>query len=164
MSAPAADEPDGRSDGRNFTSDRPLPHSFEAERAILGAILLGGTEAEEAFCQLQSIDFFLHHHQVLFRHMLRFASCASPQTTLSCSAILLPRPMNSKSLVVSPISVRSRMACRDVSNVEHYIEIVKLKAQLRQRAFTAQAIPEMALGANGNAVTCLNQIGMLSAH
>ena len=53
----------------DFRGDRPLPHSLEGERAILGAILLGGTETDKVFCQLQSTDFFLHHHQVLFRHM-----------------------------------------------------------------------------------------------
>jgi replicative DNA helicase len=44
-------------------------HLLEAERAILGAVLLGGIRADEALDILQASDFFLSQNQLVFRHM-----------------------------------------------------------------------------------------------
>jgi predicted ATP-dependent serine protease len=50
-----------------------------------------------------------------------------------------------------------------VSNIPHYVQIVKAKAELRKRAHIAETILEMALGANGNASEVLQNIASLSA-
>ena len=58
--------------------ERPLPHSAEAERAILSAILLGGPGSDDALSSVEPSEFFLPQHQVLFRHMRRLREHCVP--------------------------------------------------------------------------------------
>jgi replicative DNA helicase len=58
--------------------DKPLPHSAEAERALLGAILLNSTGACEEMDHLQPTDFHLPYHQVIFRHMKQLRALGMP--------------------------------------------------------------------------------------
>jgi len=51
--------------------ERPLPHSLEAERAVLGSIFLGSPSVGEAVMQLEASDFFLTAHRIIYQHMRR---------------------------------------------------------------------------------------------
>ncbi|MGI8997988.1 MAG: DnaB-like helicase N-terminal domain-containing protein, partial [Pyrinomonadaceae bacterium] len=63
---------------RNFAGDsnreqmieRPLPHSAESERAILGAIILDNGLVNQAIELLKPEDFYVRAHQLVFRAML----------------------------------------------------------------------------------------------
>jgi replicative DNA helicase len=50
--------------------ERPLPHNLEAERAVLGAILLDAEAVHQAVEFLKDGDFFRDAHQRIFRKML----------------------------------------------------------------------------------------------
>jgi hypothetical protein len=147
----------------NNPIERPLPHSLEAERAILGAILLGGTRADDAIDGLQVADFFLPENQAVFRHMrlLRERGKPTNDCVLLCESLREMGQLDAAGGVAYISQIPSGLP--RVSNVAHYIDIVKSKARLRQRAYTAQTIREMALGANGNSVEVLKEIEMLSA-
>ena len=45
----------------NTSIERPLPHNLEAERSILGAVLLDNHALNAAVEQLRSEDFFLRN-------------------------------------------------------------------------------------------------------
>src|ERR1700733_15688875 len=50
--------------------ERPLPHNLEAERSILGAILLDNHMLNTAVEKLRSDDFFLDQHRRIFERMM----------------------------------------------------------------------------------------------
>ena len=51
--------------------ERPLPHNLEAERSILGAILLDNHALNAAIEKLRSDDFFLPQHRQIFDRMIQ---------------------------------------------------------------------------------------------
>ncbi len=57
--------------------DRPLPHSAEAERAILGSVLLDNSLVNRAIELLRPEDFFVRAHQFVFRSMLALSERGS---------------------------------------------------------------------------------------
>ncbi len=52
------------------TLERPLPQNLEAERSILGAILLDNHALNTAVENLKSEDFFLQQHRLVFNQMV----------------------------------------------------------------------------------------------
>ena len=50
--------------------ERPLPHSAEAERAILGSVLLDNSLVNHAIELLRPEDFYVRAHQFVFRSMI----------------------------------------------------------------------------------------------
>jgi predicted ATP-dependent serine protease len=147
----------------DITIERPLPRSAEAERAILGAVLLGDTRAHDAIDGLLLNDFFLPENQLVFRHMKMLRDQGKP--TNDC--VLLCESLSEMGQLEAAGGAERISQIPDglprVNNIPHYVEIVKGKARLRERLHTAQKIQEMALGANGNAAEVLREIGMLSA-
>lgn len=53
--------------------DHPLPHSADAERAVLGAILLDNSLIDQAEAELQPADFYVRAHQFVFGTMVELA-------------------------------------------------------------------------------------------
>src|SRR5438105_12748159 len=50
--------------------ERPLPHSADAERAILGAIVLDNSLVNQAIELLRPEDFYVRAYQLVFRSMI----------------------------------------------------------------------------------------------
>jgi predicted ATP-dependent serine protease len=147
----------------DVTLERPLPHSLEAERSVLGAILLGDAHADDSVDGLQANDFFLPENQALFRQMqiLREQGKPTNDCVLLCESLGEIGQLE-RAGGISYISQLTDGMPR-VNNLRHYIEIVILKAQLRRRTYAAQSIIEKALGANGNAKDVLREISNISA-
>lgn len=143
--------------------ERPLPHSAEAERAILSAILLDGPGASDAMSNLEPLDFFLPQHQTIFRHMKLLREHGVPTNDY----ILLHESLIATCELETAGGIAYISQIPDgrprISNVPHYVGIIKLKAQLRRRIYIAHEILEKALGANGNALDVLREISDLSA-
>src|ERR1044072_8801952 len=57
--------------------ERPLPHSAEAERAILGAIVLDNQLVNQAIELLRPEDFYVRAHQFVFRAMIALSERGS---------------------------------------------------------------------------------------
>ena len=52
------------------TLERPLPQNLEAERSILGAVLLDNHALNTAVEKLRTDDFFLPQHRRIFERMI----------------------------------------------------------------------------------------------
>jgi len=59
-------------------SGRPLPHSIDAERYVLGALLLDPNWIVEVMQVVRPDDFYLHAHQEIFRAMVDLQDRGQP--------------------------------------------------------------------------------------
>jgi replicative DNA helicase len=136
--------------------ERPLPHNLEAERSILGAILLDNHALNAAVEKLRSDDFFLPQHRQIFDRMIHLAEKQQAIDTVTLMEDLI-RSGNLES--AGGIAYLSQLAdgLPRVTNVEHYARIVKEKAVLRSLIFSASAIQEQALAAGDDADTILDR-------
>jgi replicative DNA helicase len=138
------------------TLERPLPSSIEAERCILGAVLLDNHALNTAVERLRSEDFFLSQHRHIFERMIQLGEKRHPIDTVT-----LMEDLSSHGVLESAGGVAYLSQLADglprVTNVEHYARIVKEKAVLRSLIHSAAAIQEQALAAGDEADIILDR-------
>jgi len=136
--------------------ERPLPHNLEAERSILGAILLDNHALNAAVERLRSDDFFLPQHRHIFERMIQLGEKQQAIDTVTLMEELSRRGQLDAAGGVPYLSQLADGLPR-VTNVEHYARIVKEKAVLRSLIFSASAIQEQALAAGDDADVILDR-------
>jgi replicative DNA helicase len=140
----------------DVTLERPLPSNIEAERCILGAVLLDNHVLNTAVERLRSEDFFLSQHRHIFERMIQLAEKRHAIDTVTLMEDLSSHGVLEASGGVAYISQLADGLPR-VTNVEHYARIVKEKAVLRSLIHSAAAIQEQALAAGDEANTILDR-------
>jgi hypothetical protein len=140
--------------------ERPLPQNADAERAVLGAILLGHSPGS---LSIRAGQFFVSEHAVIFRCIRAMFAERTPIDLVTLADALRRKGQLEAAGGGGYLSSLVDGVPR-VSNVAHYERIVIQDFQLRQRAYTAQRVLDLVLGANGDAAEALKEIGMLSAH
>jgi|SRR6516162_1259583 hypothetical protein len=148
---------------RDGVADR-LPHSPEAERAILGAILLGTTQAIEALDGLESQDFFLPFHRVVFRHMKQLRRLGIPTNDVLLLHDSLEQSHELDEAGGAPFVASLTDGIARVSNPTYYAEIVKTRARARSAIHLLDSQVERLLRANGDLAAVLQDVSSLSAH
>jgi replicative DNA helicase len=136
--------------------ERPLPHNIEAERSILGAILLDNFVLNAAIEKIRSEDFFLPQHRHIFERMVQLGEKQQAIDPITLMEDLTRRGELEAAGGVAYISQLADGLPR-VTNVEHYARIVKEKALLRNLIHTAAAIQEQALAASEDADVILDR-------
>jgi replicative DNA helicase len=139
----------------NATLERPLPQNLEAERSILGAILLDNHALNAAIENLKPEDFFLEQHRRVFNQMIALgeAQQAIDLVTLTES---LHRVGELESSGGAPYLAALADGMPRVSNVEHYARIVREKALLRNLIHATHNIQQRALEGEDGADTILD--------
>ena len=136
--------------------ERPLPHNIEAERSILGAVLLDNHVLNVAVERLRSEDFFLSQHRHIFDCMMQLG-----EKRHAIDTVTLLEDLSRAGLLESAggLAYLSQLAdgLPRVTNVEHYARIVKEKAVLRNLIHSAAAIQEQALAAGDDADVILDR-------
>jgi replicative DNA helicase len=136
--------------------ERPLPHNLEAERSILGAVLLDNHSLNAAVEKLRSEDFFLPQHRQIFERMIQLS-----EKQQAIDVVTLMEDLNRRGELDSAGGVPYLSQLADglprATNVEHYARIVKEKAVLRNLAFSAAAIQEQALAGGDDADVILDR-------
>ena len=138
------------------TIERPLPHNLEAERSILGAILLDNHALNIAVERLRSEDFFLPQHRQIFERMVELGEKQQAIDTITLMEDLSRRGGLEAAGGVAYLSQLADGLPR-VTNVEHYARIVKEKAVLRSLIHSTAAIQEQALAAGDAADVILDR-------
>jgi replicative DNA helicase len=114
-----------------------LPASTEAERAILGAILLDNSSYSQAAEALRADDFSLDSHRRIYLRIAELAETGRP-----VDFITLTEQLNQHREVESVGGHAYVTSLTDglprVKNIEHYVKIVKEKALLRQLIYASQ--------------------------
>ena len=121
----------------------PLPANLDAERSVLGAILLDNHALNAATETLRPEDFFLDQHRRLFSHMTQLGKNrqAIDLVTLTDE---LHRRGELEASGGAPYLASLADGMPRVSNIQHYARIVKEKATLRNLIRTTHDIQQRA--------------------
>src|SRR5246127_3766081 len=137
------------------TLEKPLPNNLEAERSVLGAILLDNHALNAAIETLRPEDFFLDQHRRVFTHMI-----ALGESQQAIDLVTLTDELHSKGELESSGGAPYLASLADgmprVSNVEHYARIVREKALLRNLIHATHNIQQRALEGEEGADTILD--------
>ena len=138
------------------TLERPLPHNIEAERSILGAVLLENHALNAAVERLRSEDFFLPQHRHIFERMVQLGE---KQQAIDTITLMEDLDKNGDLEAAGGVAYLSQLAdgLPRVTNVDHYARIVKEKAILRSLIYSASVIQEQALAAGDDADVILDR-------
>jgi len=137
------------------TLERPLPQNLDAERSILGAILLDNHALNAAIENIKPEDFFLEQHRRVFNQMIALGESqqAIDLVTLTES---LHRVGELEASGGAPYLAALADGMPRVSNVEHYARIVREKALLRNLIHATHNIQQRALEGEDGADTILD--------
>ncbi len=136
--------------------ERPLPHNLEAERSILGAIILDNHALNAAIEKIRSEDFFLSQHRQIFERMIQLGE---KQQAIDVVTLMEDLTRRGELEAAGGVAYLSQLAdgLPRVTSVEHYARIVKEKSVLRSLIFSASAIQEQALAAGDDADVILDR-------
>lgn len=122
----------------DYSLAHSLPANVEAERSILGAILLDNLAYNQAAEHLKPEDFSLDSHRRLYARMVDLADASRPIDLITLVEELDRR----KELeAIGDVAYISRLqdGVPDRPSIEHYIKIVRDKALLRGLIHAANA-------------------------
>ncbi len=124
--------------------DRGLPASPDAERSILGGILLDNYLVNEATQGLLAEHFYLDSHRRIFQRMIDLNETAKPIEIISLSEELARhKELESVGGVAYLSSLTDGVPRRQ--SIEHYVRLVKDKALLRGLIHAANGMIAKAL-------------------
>jgi replicative DNA helicase len=115
----------------DITLDRNVPHSVDAERSVLGAILLENSAINRAQEILAEDDFYRDPHRRIFKVMAVLSERATAIDPVTVKEELVKS--GDLEAVGGPAYIASLIdGVPHSSNVEHYAKIVREKAVLRR--------------------------------
>ncbi|MBC7930213.1 MAG: replicative DNA helicase [Rubrivivax sp.] len=124
--------------------ERPLPHSAESERAILGAIILDNALVNQAIELLKPDDFYVRANYHIFRGMSSMS-----ERGLEINPILLGEELRREGVLeqVGGISFISELTygLPHFTNVAAYAKVVRDKSLMRQLVKVANKVTSEAL-------------------
>jgi replicative DNA helicase len=127
----------------DYSLDRGLPASAEAERAVLGAILLDNQAYPQAAEFLRAEDFSLDSHRRIYLRMMELA-----ESGRAIDFVTLTEQLGQHKEIESVGGVAYVTSLTDglprVKNIEQYVKIVKDKALLRGLIHAATSAIEQA--------------------
>ena len=132
---------------------KPLPQNLEAERSVLGAILMDSswTALHDALKVISSADFFSKPHQCIFRRMIALADKETPIDIVTLTESLF-RDGHIEEAGGAPYVTSLIDGMPRLSNIAHYARIVKDLAvrrsviheceRLQQRVWEGEESPQ----------------------
>jgi len=124
--------------------DRPLPQNPDAERAVLGSILINNNAFYRVVSLVDTPDFFKDPHRVIFATMRRLA-----EESREIDLLTLKDELSKHAQLdgVGGAAYISSLAdgIPDVANVERYARIVKEKSMLRRLIVIGNSVMRAAL-------------------
>ncbi len=134
---------------------RDLPHSVEAEQAVLGAILTEETAFDQVAALLRPGDFYLLAHQHVYGACEELA-----KESKNLDSILVQQRLDAKGLlgaaVPHELPLSLARAIGSAANVVHYARLVHEQSMARRMMLTAQRIVELGYEAGPNIQTFLD--------
>jgi replicative DNA helicase len=137
-------------------AERTLPHNLEAERSVLGAILLHNDAFNLAAEVIDSVDFFRDAHRRIFGKMVKLAERGDAIDLVTLKEEL--GRSGELDEVGGPAYITALVdGVPRSTNIEHYARIIKEKATLRNLIFSANKILATAYEGEEEADVILDQ-------
>src|SRR5579872_2855017 len=134
----------------DYSLDRGLPASLDAERAVLGAILLDNLTYNQAAESLRAEDFSLDSHRRIYLRIMELAETGRP-----IDFVTLTEQLGQHKEIEAVGGVAYVTSLTDglprVKNIEQYVRIVKDKALLRGLIHAASSAIQKAYEQDGPA-------------
>ena len=138
------------------TLERPLPQNLDAERSVLGAILLDNHALNTAIEKLKPEDFFDDRHRRTFNQMIQLG-----EVQQAIDLVTLTDQLRRKGELDAAGGAAYLSQLADgmprVSNLEHYARIIKEKSLLRSLIYATESIKQTALDAEEDADALLDR-------
>jgi replicative DNA helicase len=135
--------------------DEPLPHNVEAERAVLGAIIMNNHAFYRVIATIDTDSFFKDAHRKIFGAMRRLAEQSRPMDLLTLREELVRsadlKDAGGAGYISSLVDV-----VPDIANVEWYADIVKEKALMRRLILMSNSVMKAAIDATSMSSEVLN--------
>ncbi|MDP9361209.1 MAG: replicative DNA helicase [Acidobacteriota bacterium] len=135
--------------------DRPMPQSPDAERAVLGSILINNHAFYRVVGTINTEDFFRDAHRTIFATMRRLAEQSREIDPLTLREELAKNAqleqVGGSAYVASLVD-----GIPDIANVERYARIVKEKSTLRRLIVMGNSVMRAALDAPSEPADVLN--------
>lgn len=134
--------------------EKQLPHNIDAERSLLGAVLMDNSRLDVVAETIQPDDFFHAHHRTIYVAMLKLAEDEQAIDLLTLNDFLHTQ---SKLDAAGGAAYLAQLTdgVPHVSNVKFYAEIVHQKSVLRGLIYATNAIQQLALSGDENAETVI---------
>ena len=121
------------------TLERPLPHNVDAEKSVLGAILVNNENYYTVVESLKEDDFYLEAHRITFRKMSEIVN-----ESKAVDLITLQDRLDRDSLLDSAGGIAYLASLMDgiphLVNIEHYVQIIREKSLFRQMIHSTNRI------------------------
>ncbi len=136
--------------------DKPLPQNPEAERSVLGSILIDNHAYYRVVEAIETADFFKDAHRLIFQAMTHLIEQSRPIDILTLKEELSRRgaleQIGGSAYVSSLVD-----GIPDIGNVERYARIVKEKSTLRRLIVMGNKVMRAALEAPGESGEILSE-------
>jgi replicative DNA helicase len=143
-------------DTATAAAERTLPHNLEAERSVLGAVLIDNESFNIAAAILEPRSFFRDAHRRVFERMIALAERNQPIDLVTLKEEL--ERAGELEEVGGPAYMASLVdGVPRATNVEYYAKIVKEKSTLRNLIFSANKILSNAYEADQEADLILDE-------
>ena len=131
---------------KDLTSSKELPYSTEAEKAVLGGIMLKNDAWDLVVVKVQEEDFHHNEHRLIFRTIKNLQDLGQPidvitvQDTIDGNGELsLLADKGGKDYLIELAK-----GTPSVANIESYADIIKQRSNLRKLISTAEDISQIA--------------------
>lgn len=133
----------------DHTEGRVPPYDREAERAILGAVLLNNYALEKVRASLTAEDFYVEAHRRVYVAMIDMAMRSEPVDHVTLGSELIKRGDMEK--IGGPMALDGLTdSVATIANVDHYAEIVRRKAAVRRMIYAAQEVAASGFANSGS--------------
>jgi DnaB-like helicase N terminal domain/AAA domain len=146
----------------NRETERPLPQSIEAEKAILGAVLRDNKLLPSVLKVISSGDFFSSANQKIFRCMIQMAESGNPIDHVTLHDALTARNELQDATEVAYIVSLQDYAWQGM-NVEFHAQIVRREAGLRRLVHGVEKLKRDSLEKGADLVTLQNRLRELAS-
>lgn len=138
-------------------SGRELPRSDDAERAALGSVFIKPAAFDEVGTTLESDDFFLPNHRIIFEAMIALEARRQAIDIISVADELKNRSLLSRLEGGETYLLTLANAVPTAENAHHYARIVKEKSTLRRLIAACAEVQSTAYGDLGEFDTFLDE-------
>jgi replicative DNA helicase len=132
----------------SVATNTAMPHSIEAEQAVLGGLMLDNKRLDAVLEIVSESDFFRGDHQLIFRMMLGLQEASQPLDVITLSEEL---DRHNELENAGGLAYLAEMAANTPSsaNIVAYARIVRERSTLRQLILAAQEISKSGFNPSG---------------